>query len=79
MNVWNSRGAGPRAASLGLAQVAVTVPSRDDLDAIAGRLRAAGIPYADDARSVTARDPWDTQVTVALEGATVDDLLEGAA
>lgn len=76
MNVWNSRGAGPRAASLGLAQVAVTVPGREDLDAIAGRLRTSGIPFADDGRSITARDPWDTQVTVALEGATVDDLLE---
>ena len=31
LNVWNSRRAGPRAARLGLADVAVTVPAREDL------------------------------------------------
>jgi catechol 2,3-dioxygenase len=77
MNVWNSAGAGPRAASLGLGEVAVTVPVREDLDAVAARLRAAGIPFADDGRSVTARDPWDTQVTLALPGATAAELLAG--
>ena len=79
MNVWNSRGAGPRAASLGLAQVAVTVPARDDLDALVGRLQAAGLAYADDGRAVTARDPWGTPVTVALDGAPADDVLAEAA
>ena len=34
MNTWNSRGAGPRATSLGLADVAITVPAREDLDAL---------------------------------------------
>jgi catechol 2,3-dioxygenase len=75
MNVWNSAGAGPRAASLGLGEVAVTVPARDDLDAVVARLRAAGLAFTDDGRSVTARDPWDTQVTLALPGATAADLL----
>ena len=78
MNVWNSAGAGPRAASLGLGEVAVTVPARADLDALAARLRAAGIPFADDGRSVTAHDPWATRVTVALPGATAEDLLATA-
>lgn len=77
MNTWNSAGAGPRAASLGLGEVAVTVPTRDDLDAVAARLGAAGIPFADDGRSVTARDPWDTQVTLALPDASPEDLLAG--
>ena len=77
MNVWNSAGAGPRAATLGLGEVAVTVPERTDLDALVARLRVAGLPFADDGRSVTARDPWDTQVTVALPGATAEDLLAG--
>ena len=36
MNTWNSRNAGPRAASLGLGQVAVSVPTRDDLDDLLG-------------------------------------------
>ncbi len=34
MNTWNSRNVGPRAASLG--QVAVSVPTRDDLDDLLG-------------------------------------------
>ncbi|HEY0119370.1 MAG TPA: VOC family protein [Cellulomonas sp.] len=75
MNVWNSAGAGPRAASLGLGEVAVTVPAREDLDALVARLSAAGLAFADDGRSVTARDPWHTQVTVGLPGATATDLL----
>ncbi|GIG40716.1 VOC family protein [Cellulomonas phragmiteti] len=75
MNTWNSRGAGPRAASLGLGDVAVTVPGRDDLDALASRLRARGLAFADDGRSITLRDPWDTQVTVSLPGTTTEDLL----
>lgn len=40
MNTWNSRGAGPRAASLGLGDVAITVPGREDLDALAARCRS---------------------------------------
>lgn len=75
MNVWNSKGAGPRASTLGLGDVAVTVPTRDDLDALAARLRARGIRFADDGRSLTTRDPWDTQVTVSLPGSTADDVL----
>ncbi len=75
MNTWNSRGAGPRAASLGLGDVAVTVPGRADLDALVARLSARGIAYADDGRSVRASDPWGTQVTVGIGGSTVDEAL----
>jgi catechol 2,3-dioxygenase len=75
MNVWNSKGAGPRAATLGLADVAVTVPTRAGLDALAARLRARSVPFADDGRAITARDPWDTQVTVSLPGTTIDEVL----
>jgi catechol 2,3-dioxygenase len=77
MNVWNSRGAGPRAAALGLGDVAITVPSREDLDALVARLRARGIPFADDGRAVTASDPWGTQVTLAVGGGTVEEALAG--
>jgi len=75
MNTWNSRGAGPRASTLGLGDVAVTVPGREDLDALAARLRARGLPFADDGRAITLRDPWDTQVTVSVPGTTTEDLL----
>lgn len=75
MNIWNSQGAGPRAARLGLADVAITLPGREDLDALTTRLRARGLQFADDGRKVTVRDPWGTQVTLALPGATAEDLL----
>ncbi|MFE5672936.1 VOC family protein [Agromyces sp. NPDC056523] len=75
MNIWNSRGAGPRAASLGLGDVSVTVPGRDDLDALVARLHGRSLRFADDGRSVVVSDPWGTQVTVALPDLSTDELL----
>jgi catechol 2,3-dioxygenase len=75
LNTWNSAGAGPRAASLGLGQLAITVPGRGDLEALGERLRARGLDFADDGRSVTVEDPWRTQVTVSLPGTDADELL----
>lgn len=76
MNTWNSRGVGPRASRLGLGDVAVTVPAREDLDALVARLKDKGVGYADTGRSVSAKDPWGTQVTVSLPGTGVEDLLK---
>src|SRR5690606_6734193 len=75
MNTWNSSGAGPRAASLGLGDVAITVPTRDDLDALAARLNHYKLTFADDGRRLVLADPWGTQITVALPGDGVDDIL----
>ncbi|MEE1618743.1 VOC family protein [Brachybacterium sp. J153] len=75
MNTWNSRGAGPRAATLGLADVAITLPAREDLDALTARLSAAGISYADSGRSVAVQDPWGTPVTLSLPGTSTEELL----
>lgn len=75
MNTWNSRGAGPRAAGLGLADVAITLPTREDLDALTGRLTRAGIDFADEGRSVSVKDPWGTPVTLSLPGTTTEELL----
>lgn len=75
MNTWNSRGAGPRAAGLGLADVAITLPAREDLDALTARLTRAGIDFADEGRSVTVTDPWGTPVTLSLPGTTTEELL----
>ncbi|GAB3731639.1 VOC family protein [Nocardiopsis nanhaiensis] len=76
MNTWNSAGAGPRASSLGLGDVALTVPSRQDLDALVARLKENRLEHADTGRSVLLRDPWGTQVTVALPGSGTAELLE---
>lgn len=75
MNSWQSAGAGPRAATLGLGDVAVSVPTREDLDALIARLRAHQVPFADDGRAVRVTDPWGTQVSVSLVGGTADELL----
>lgn len=75
MNTWNSGGAGPRAARLGLGDVAIAVPGREDLDALAERLRTRGLQFADTGASITVADPWGTQVTVSVAGRSAEDLL----
>ncbi|MDO8143065.1 MULTISPECIES: VOC family protein [unclassified Isoptericola] len=66
VNTWNSAGAGPRAASLGLGQVALTVPGQDDVDALRDRLRHARVPVRDDGRTLRFDDPWNTLVEVSV-------------
>jgi len=66
VNTWNSAGAAPRAASLGLGQVALTVPGQDDVDALRDRLRHARVPVRDDGRTLRFDDPWKTLVEVAV-------------
>lgn len=68
-------GVNPRAARLGLGDVAIAVPTRADLDALVGRLRRARTQFADLGDAVVVHDPWGTQVTVALAGASPDRVL----
>jgi catechol 2,3-dioxygenase len=58
MNTWNSRGAGPRASSLGLGKVAITVPGADDVGALRERLARAGVAVRDDGATLRFDDPW---------------------
>jgi catechol 2,3-dioxygenase len=64
MNTWNSAGAGPRAATLGLGQVALTLPTTDDVAALRDRLSAARVPVRDDGRTLRFDDPWGSLVEV---------------
>lgn len=64
MNTWHSAGAGPRAATLGLGRVAVAVPRRADLDALASRLADHGVPVRDDGRTLRFSDPWNSLLEV---------------
>lgn len=64
LNTWNSRGAGPRAASLGLGRLAIEVPTGDDLDALAARLRTAGREHRREDVTLLLADPWQTQIAV---------------
>jgi len=65
VNTWNSAGAGPRASSLGLGEVAVRVPSADDVGALRQRLAHHGIAVLDDGATVRFEDPWRNLVRVS--------------
>ncbi|WP_159618074.1 VOC family protein [Ruania rhizosphaerae] len=65
MNTWNSAGAGPRAASLGLGQVSIEVPSIDDVTALTDRLTHAGIQGRHDGQTLRFDDPWNTLIEVS--------------
>lgn len=64
MNTWNSQGAGPRAASLGLGQVSIELPTTDDVDALVSRLRTAGVEMRHDGETLRFDDPWKTLIEV---------------
>jgi catechol 2,3-dioxygenase len=58
MNVWNSRGAGPRQQTLGLGQVDIVVPTTDDIGALQERMKHFGISTRDNGQTVSIDDPW---------------------
>jgi catechol 2,3-dioxygenase len=58
MNVWNSKGAGRRAHTLGLGQVEIVVPTTDDVVAATERLTHFGVEARNDGRTVSFDDPW---------------------
>jgi catechol 2,3-dioxygenase len=68
VNTWRSMGAGPRAVTLGLGEVAITVPTEDDVDALAARLRDHGVPTADDGAELRFEDPWRNLIRVSPAG-----------
>ncbi|TLP75290.1 VOC family protein [Nesterenkonia sphaerica] len=69
LNTWNSAGAGPRAATLGLGDVRMLTPTREDVEALAERLRHYQVPFADDGSTLRFEDPWKTQLMVSPEQA----------
>ena len=69
MNTWQSAGAGPRAASLGLGDVRIVVPTRDDVEALADRIRSHGVDGADDGHTLRLADPWGTRLVITPDAA----------
>jgi catechol 2,3-dioxygenase len=65
MNVWNSRGAGPRKDTLGLGEVLIEVPAGDDVGALADRLKVAGVPARHTGAELRFEDPWRNSIRVA--------------
>ncbi|MBP3043569.1 VOC family protein [Arthrobacter jiangjiafuii] len=66
MNVWNSRGAGPRRDTLGLGEVLITVPAADDVAGLADRLKSAGITSHHTGAELRFEDPWRNRLRVAV-------------
>lgn len=67
MNVWNSRGAGPRKDTLGLGEVLIKVPGTDDVGALRERLARAGRAVADTGAEITFEDPWNNRIRVSVD------------
>jgi len=66
MNVWNSRGAGPRMPALGLARVDLALPDADALGALGERLRHHGFAARDDGRALSFDDPWSNLLVASV-------------
>lgn len=62
MNVWNSRGAGPRMPALGLGRVDLVLPDADDLGELGERLQHHSVAVRDDGRGLSFDDPWRNAV-----------------
>jgi catechol 2,3-dioxygenase len=66
MNVWNSRGAGPRMPALGLGRVDLALPDADALGALGERLRHHGFEVRDDGRALAFDDPWSNLLVASV-------------
>ena len=66
MNVWNSRGAGPRKDTLGLGEVLITVPTLDEVGKIAERLDYAKVENHHTGAELRFGDPWNNELRVAV-------------
>ncbi|WP_424348310.1 VOC family protein [Kocuria sp. CH-021] len=66
LNTWQSAGAGPRAASLGLGQVNIDLPGADDVAALEARLADHRVPTRHDGAVLRFEDPWNTLIQVGV-------------
>lgn len=64
MNVWQSRGAGRRQPTLGLGEVAIELPTTDEVAAVGERLLAVGLQIRDDGKTIAIDDPWGNKVRI---------------
>nr|WP_274636747.1 VOC family protein [Microbacterium bovistercoris] len=67
MNVWDSRGAGPRMPALGLGRIDLTLPDADALGALHERLRHYGFAVRDDDRTLGFDDPWNNALHATVQ------------
>ncbi len=69
MNTWGSRGAGPRARSLGLGRVDIVLPGLDDVGGLRERMTHHSVPVRDDGRTLSFDDPWGNVIQVGIDRA----------
>jgi catechol 2,3-dioxygenase len=67
MNVWNSRGAGPRMPALGLGRIDIVVPEKDALGELTERLTHHKVQVRDDGQTVSFGDPWANLIRVQAD------------
>ena len=65
-NIWQSEGAGPRSTEVGLGAVTVALPTEAAVDAVTGRLDAAGASYERVERGIVAADPWGNKLRLVV-------------
>lgn len=68
MNVWGSRGAGPRGPALGLGRIDLALPDADALGELSERLAHYGTPLRNDGRTVSFDDPWNNVLHASAAG-----------
>ena len=69
LNTWHSAGASPAlAGSVGLRSFTVELPDQRELDAVLGRIEAAGIRTAAHAGGMLVRDPFENVVHLTVRG-----------
>lgn len=66
MNIWRSKGAGPRQQTLGLGDVAIELPNLESLGAIREQLEHGKLSLRDDENVIRLDDPWGNQVTLSV-------------
>ncbi|MET4637582.1 VOC family protein [Mycetocola sp. 2940] len=64
MNVWNSRGAGPRMPALGLGRIDIVVPEGDAIGELTERLTHHKVQVRDDGQTLSFGDPWANLIRV---------------
>ena len=66
MNVWNSRGAGPRANTLGMGVVDILVPSAEEIAKVNERLRFRNLKSTFDGATLSTLDPWNNEIRLTV-------------
>lgn len=68
MNIWNSRDASARAATLGLGTVDIAVPTLADIAHLRERATDHGLTARGDEDRLLLADPWGTEVRISAHG-----------